>query len=189
MKSLVQGIGFLLLSMFAGAAQADIINCSSVGFKYSSCPTNGYVSRVILRQQLSKSACTYGQSWGFDSQTIWVDRGCRGTFETIGNNGYPPPGYGHNPPPDYGNPPPGYGPNPGYPQPPQDQQEQIQCGSYGYSINYCYPAAQGRIVYLRLLRQLSRTACINGSNYGATSDSIWVNNGCEGIFQVVTRQY
>ena len=156
MKKLVQISGFLLLSIFASIAQADLITCSSTGYKYNSCSTNGYVTRVILRQQISKSACTYGQSWGFDSQTIWVDKGCRGTFETISNNGYPPPGNGHNPPPDYGNPPPDYGHNPGYPPPPPlDQQEQIQCGSYGYSLNYCYPAAQGRIVYIRLLRQLS----------------------------------
>ncbi len=188
MKNLVQVLGFLGLSMFAGAAQADLIHCGSEDYRYNSCSTNGYVSRVILRKQHSHSACTYGQSWGFDSQTIWVDKGCEGTFETIENNSYPPPpGDGHNPPPDYGYPP-GHDHNPGYPPPPRDQQEQLRCGSYGYSLNYCYPAASGRIVYLRLVRQLSRTTCINGSNYGATSDSIWVSDGCEGIFQVVTRQ-
>ena len=191
MKSSLQLLGFLVFSMFAaGAAQADIISCSSSGYKYNSCSTNGYVTRVILRQQISNSACVYGQSWGFDSQSIWVDKGCRATFETFGNNGYPPPGNGYNPPPDYGYPPPGYGHNPGYPPaPPLDQQEQIQCGSYGYSLNYCYPAAAGRIVYVRLLRQLSRSACISGSTYGVAGDSIWVNNGCQGVFQVVSRQY
>jgi len=35
---------------------------------------------VSLTKQHSKSACTQGQTWGFDQQGVWVDRGCRADF-------------------------------------------------------------------------------------------------------------
>ena len=35
---------------------------------------------VSLQRQHSKSACTQGQTWGFDQQGVWVDRGCRADF-------------------------------------------------------------------------------------------------------------
>jgi hypothetical protein len=47
---------------------------------------------VRLVRQLSDRPCTYGRSWGYDQDHIWVDRGCRGVFEVGGRNGY---GYGN----------------------------------------------------------------------------------------------
>ena len=190
MKSLAQITGFLVLSFFATVSKADIIRCESSGYRYNTCSTNGYVSSVILRQQLSRSACSYGSSWGFNSNSIWVDKGCRANFETVSNNGYPPPGYGNPPPPGYGNNPnpPGYGPNPGYPPPYQDHEEQISCSSYGYGYNACPTSYYGQIVQLRIIRQLSNTACVYGQNYGVTQNSVWVDRGCAGIFRVITRE-
>ena len=36
---------------------------------------------VQLSRQLSKSACRYNDTWGYDRRGIWVDRGCRGDFQ------------------------------------------------------------------------------------------------------------
>ena len=47
---------------------------------------------VRLVRQLSDRPCTYGRSWGYDRDSIWVDRGCRGVFEVGGRNGN---GYGY----------------------------------------------------------------------------------------------
>ncbi|MEZ5580785.1 MAG: DUF3011 domain-containing protein [Candidatus Competibacteraceae bacterium] len=35
---------------------------------------------VQLSRQLSKSACRYNDTWGYDRRGIWVDRGCRAEF-------------------------------------------------------------------------------------------------------------
>jgi hypothetical protein len=32
-------------------------------------------------QQLSGSPCQQGSTWGYDNGGIWVDRGCRATFQ------------------------------------------------------------------------------------------------------------
>jgi hypothetical protein len=58
------------------------ITCSSNDGKRNFCPAN--TSRgVKLVTQRSGSPCTQGQTWGYDSQRIWVDRGCRADFLTM----------------------------------------------------------------------------------------------------------
>lgn len=37
---------------------------------------------VRLLRQISRDACVEGQTWGFDRDGIWVDKGCRAEFET-----------------------------------------------------------------------------------------------------------
>jgi hypothetical protein len=46
-----------------------------------------------LVRQISGSPCNQGSTWGYDSQGIWVDRGCRAEFEVAGNVNR---GYGSN---------------------------------------------------------------------------------------------
>ncbi len=40
---------------------------------------------VRLVRQISGSACNQGSTWGYDSRSVWVDRGCRADFELIGS--------------------------------------------------------------------------------------------------------
>lgn len=40
---------------------------------------------IRLVKKLSKSPCDYGRTWGITSRGIWVDHGCRATFEIAGN--------------------------------------------------------------------------------------------------------
>lgn len=54
------------------------ITCSSPGdYNYCRIHTGG---RVKLFHQISHSRCIEGQSWGYDSQGVWVDKGCRADF-------------------------------------------------------------------------------------------------------------
>jgi len=39
----------------------------------------------------------------------------------------------------------------------------------------------------QLVRQLSQAPCIEGSTWGVQRDGIWVDRGCEGEFEVLTR--
>ena len=182
---LVQIAAILFLSWLGSVAQADVIHCGRDRYQYKSCATNGYIRRVELRNQLSKTRCDLGNNWGYDSRSIWVDKGCEGNFETFygGGGGYPPPGHGG---PGYGGP--GYG-GPGYGPGYNEYEEQIICGSSGFRYNTCNTAYGGRIIYLQLIRQQSKSACVEGQSYGATSDSLWVDHGCNGVFRVVTRGY
>ena len=38
------------------------------------------VSSMVVHKQQSKSACTWGESFGFDGEKVWVDKGCRADF-------------------------------------------------------------------------------------------------------------
>src|SRR5512147_629427 len=47
-----------------------------------------------MTRQISGSPCTQGSTWGYDSNQIWVDRGCRAEFEVLfpygADTGYTP---------------------------------------------------------------------------------------------------
>ena len=57
----------------------NIITCSSNNMGYNLCRAN--TSRgVRLVNQRSGSPCVMGQTWGYNNNGIWVDRGCRADF-------------------------------------------------------------------------------------------------------------
>jgi hypothetical protein len=56
------------------------VNCSSGGYNLSYCPVNGQIQSARLVNQQSAASCQLGNSWGWQGNTIWVNRGCRGTF-------------------------------------------------------------------------------------------------------------
>jgi hypothetical protein len=154
------------------------ITCASDDLRRHYCriDTQG---RVRLVNQRSGSACTQGQTWGYDNSGIWVDRGCRADF-VVGRGGYPPPpGNGYYPPPP-GNgyypppPPPGNG---YYPPPPPGGT--ITCSSNDGGRKFCDAyTARG----VRLVNQRSGSPCIQGQSWGFNSRGIWVDRGCRADF-------
>lgn len=66
---------------FNRGGRNSLITCSSDGNRRTYCDadtTNG----VRLVREHGNSACRLGSTWGFDRRGIWVDRGCRGDFQT-----------------------------------------------------------------------------------------------------------
>jgi hypothetical protein len=61
------------------APQGGLIACESRDYQYTFCPT-GPLRVAELVNQLSQSPCQYGQTWGYQNQGIWVDRGCSAEF-------------------------------------------------------------------------------------------------------------
>jgi hypothetical protein len=59
--------------------QGQIVTCSSNDGRRNYCSING--RDVVMRRQISGSACIQGQTWGSDRRGLWVDRGCRAEFE------------------------------------------------------------------------------------------------------------
>lgn len=77
-------LGGLLL--FATAAvQASTITCESRDNARQTCPvdTSG---GVRVSRQLSTQGCWQDDTWGYDRNRIWVDRGCRAEFQVGGQN-------------------------------------------------------------------------------------------------------
>jgi hypothetical protein len=58
---------------------AGQLECRSQDNRYRRCSANTE-NRVELLRQFSSSDCSRGRSWGFDRNSIWVDRGCQARF-------------------------------------------------------------------------------------------------------------
>jgi hypothetical protein len=57
------------------------VRCASEGYTYNMCQVDtGRGSRVRLVQQISKTRCVEGRTWGWNRAGVWVDGGCEAIF-------------------------------------------------------------------------------------------------------------
>ena len=59
----------------------DKVTCSSDGGRYTYCGARINHGHVRILRQHSKSGCRFNEDWGYDRRGIWVENGCRATFE------------------------------------------------------------------------------------------------------------
>jgi hypothetical protein len=109
---------------------------------------------VRLVNQRSSSACIQGRTWGYDSQGIWVDHGCRADFVVMGSMMQARPSM----------------------QPPANL---VKCESNDGKRKFC-PA--DTISGVRIVKQRSDSPCVQGSTWGYTRKGIWVDKGCRAEF-------
>lgn len=140
----------------AGYGYGSTVRCESNDGRTNRCSINGR-GRVQLARQLSRSACIEGRTWGSDSGSVWVSQGCRADF-TVDRGAYG--GWGNT---DYG-----YG------------NRVFRCESDDGRVREC--AANTR-AGVQLVRQLSRSACIQGRTWGYGRNGIWVSQGCRAEFR------
>lgn len=57
----------------------------------------------------------------------------------------------------------------------------VRCDSNDGRTNFCAVGGRGRV---QLVRQVSRSACIEGRSWGADRGGVWVSQGCRGEFAV-----
>ena len=155
-------ISVLLLSLLTSAAVASEVTCESVDGRRSECVLDGR-GDIRLVEQLSRSDCREGRDWGASRDRVWVANGCRAVFE---RQDYRGDGYGGGYGNDYGS-----GGN---------RDGQITCESVDNRRSDCALYGRGRI---RLVQQLSRSDCREGSTWGADRDGVWVSGGCRGVFE------
>lgn len=112
-----------------------------------------------------------------------------GSLALAGCVGYGYPGSG----PGYGGYPPGggygggyYPPGTGAPYPYGAYGAGVRCESNDGRTRYCPADVRGGV---RLTRQLSRTDCIQGRNWGYDNRGIWVSGGCRAEFITGTGGY
>ncbi len=143
-----------------GYDRGQTVVCESQNGRYARCNVPWRDARIV--QQISGSACVRGQTWGFDRGGIWVTQGCRARFAPAGWGGgwYPPPGWDHR--------------------------FEVSCGSPQYRYYFCQVDV-GRRGYVRLIRQNSNAACIEGRTWGWNRAGIWVDRGCGAQFMVNRR--
>lgn len=106
-----------------------------------------------LAQQMSKSPCIEGQTWGSDPYTVWIKGGCRGNFRDARAWNRP----------DYGN-------RPG---------AEVYCASNDNRGTRCkMPWRRSE-----LSRQMSNAACVEGQTWGSDPYSVWIKGGCRAQFR------
>ena len=71
-----------------GWGEGYTVYCASDDEHRNRCPVH-IRSGVRLIRRRSGAPCIFGESWGYDREGIWVDRGCRADFE-IGESGWHP---------------------------------------------------------------------------------------------------
>lgn len=141
-----------------GGGHPQAIECSSKKGDYSYCPTYR-IGSVRLVQQLSKARCRLYNTWGAagDGSGIWVREGCRGRFVVERGGGKRSPL------------------GPGVPR-------SITCKSEDWSYRQCGVQTWGRRIHVQ--KQLSRTRCVRGDNWGLDFAGIWVDRGCAAVFGI-----
>jgi len=149
----------------AGAAQAQhygrddhgsgVVRCESIKNRSNECRVDG---RARLIRQLSGSPCIEGRTWGQSRGGVWVTQGCRAEFvgESRG-------GRGHGG---------GWGGNGG---------QMIACHSNDRRQKYCDARIRRDV---RLVRQDSRSPCVEGRTWGWDRRGVWVSDGCRAQFQI-----
>lgn len=160
-----------LLLFEAAPSQARIITCESFDDQPRYCRAD-VRGGVRLVQQLSKTRCREEDNWGYDRWGVWVSKGCRARFEI---NSYAAEPYWGGPPPDNrydrrdhyrGNAPHGT----------------IKCESWGDRQTFCrIPLGNAQV---EIERQLSKSPCQLGRNWGWNRGGIWVTGGCRAIFVI-----
>ena len=158
-KRLVIAVAALALAGTAAPrpAQAQTnITCESQDNRYRDCRITTRGS-ARLDRQLSETPCIYGRTWGFDYNSVWVDRGCRGRFVVAGSGG----GWESG---DWG--------------------RRVTCESRDAQYEFCSVTTRGDV---RMVRQISSTPCRPGRSWGFNATGIWVTNGCRAEFEVGYR--
>ncbi|MBS0212871.1 MAG: DUF3011 domain-containing protein [Proteobacteria bacterium] len=135
----------------------DVFVCASSGYRQNYCAADTRHG-VILRRQMSDSACVEGRTWGYDGRGVWVTQGCKGEFQVVGRGR--PPRY----PPQQG----GGG-------------QLVTCNSSGYQQQYCPVDTRGGV---SLYRRTSSSSCVRGRSWGVDRGGIWVDDGCQAQFMV-----
>ena len=135
--------------------RSQIISCSSQDGEKHYCEADTRHGARLVRQR-SETPCKEGESWGYDEEGIWVDKGCGGEFalgrtENSGSGGS------------------------------ESAARTIACASEGGLRKVCLADTSNGV---KLVRQRSDAKCKEGSSWGHDARGIWVDKGCEADFVV-----
>ncbi|MGH8080707.1 MAG: DUF3011 domain-containing protein [Lysobacter sp.] len=139
-------------------AGARVIKCESRGGRWNHCPAKTEAG-VALAQQLSKQPCLRNQSWGTDAGGVWVSGGCRGEFRLLGVE---PVAEAATAAPNV-----------------------VRCESLDRRARRCDGDTGAGV---RMVKQLSKSECVEGRSWGFDAHGVWVEDGCRAEFELDYRR-
>ncbi|MBN9502378.1 MAG: DUF3011 domain-containing protein [Armatimonadetes bacterium] len=117
--------------------------------------------KVRLVRQLSDKPCVYGVTWGYNRDEIWVDRGCRATFEVEQD---------------------------GRRDDRWDDRWDDRRGGRRITVESSDDRYRSASIDtrggVRIVKRLSDAPCIYGRSWGFDRNRIWVDDGCRAVFEV-----
>ena len=134
--------------------EGKLVRCESRGSRVEHCPADTR-NGVRLTRMLSGSDCVENLDWGYDETGIWTARGCRAEFRV--------------------------GATDASASPIDTRSTKLLCESDDRQRKRCEVVVEEGV---DLLRQLSRTRCVKGTNWDWDSSGIWVDKGCRAEFGV-----
>jgi hypothetical protein len=145
------------------------VRCDSNDNKHRQCAADTR-NGVLLLRQYSKNACVEGRTWGYDRNGVWVNGGCRAEFALVraGQGGGHGGGQGGGQGGGWGG---GNGGNNG-------GGRSVRCDSNDNRYVQCQ--IDGRSAYI--VRQYSKSPCIEGRTWGTGRGFVWVDEGCRAEF-------
>jgi hypothetical protein len=175
--------GLVVALVGATGAWGQVVHCASVDGAKKYCKAET-ARGVKLVKQMGTGECKQGESWGYDSKGIWVDRGCDAEFavgadaggSTASVGGSKSAGGSDASAGAAGTGASGGAGSPANALPPGTKT--LTCSSDGGKI-YC-DASSGRGV--RLVKQISAPACKQDDSWGYDGLGIWVDKGCSAVF-------
>ena len=144
------------------------VACSSNDGKRNECPADlrGYTVRDV--DQSSRTECVVGRNWGYTDRGVWVDDGCRATFQfDKSRGGDHPRAWGYR---DH--------------EPAAAKEQRVKCESRDGQRSVCDVNLRG--YRIADVREMSRTDCDIGRNFGYDDRGVWVDNGCRAEFTFVS---
>jgi len=143
-----------------GSNRTIAVVCESRDGRRHRCAADTLGQITLSRQFTSENKCVEGRTWGYDSDGIWVDRGCRAEFSIADNSGtYRDRG-------------------------PSQAMQTIACESHRSKRNYCRIDAPYGV---RLMHETGRGNCVLNDTWGSDRKGVWVSNGCSAEFAIKTR--
>jgi len=107
-----------------------------------------------LERNLSSTRCEQGVNWDVDARGVWVMEGCRGEFSVGRGERGASIGTGVR---------------------------SLSCTSPEYRYQHCRANTRGQV---RIVRQRSNAACVEGRSWGHDRYGVWVDRGCSAEFEV-----
>lgn len=152
-------------SGMASRTGARVIRCESRGGRWNHCPARTEAG-VALAQQLSKQPCLRNQSWGADDRGVWVSGGCRGEFRLLGADAAD-----------------AQAPAPA--EPAAVSPALLRCESQDRRARRCDGDTGAGV---RMVKQLSKSECVEGRSWGYDAHGVWVEDGCRAEFELDYRR-
>ncbi|MEA5512222.1 DUF3011 domain-containing protein [Crocosphaera sp. UHCC 0190] len=199
--TLIAGISLGLILRTIPVSAQQTVTCESYKYRYQFCRVNTR-GGVRLVRQLSNTRCVQGETWDYDRDGIWVDKGCNAEFSVRGRDS----GYNNNNSYNNNNNSSsgdgtaaavvggalvigaiaaaiagGSDDNSSNNNSSSDYPT-ITCNSKDNSYTLCPVDLRGRRAYLE--RQLSQAGCWEGDTWGYDREGVWVDGGCRGIFEI-----